>query len=58
MAGFFGAGSLFAPLVANVGNWFGAGVGLALGITSAGQALGQGAVPYATAILIGGIAVA
>lgn len=52
LAGFFGAGSLFAPLVANVGNWFGAGVGLALGITSAGQALGQGGVPYGTAIMI------
>ena len=52
LAGFFGAGSLFAPLFANVGRWFGAGVGLAIGITSAGQALGQGGVPYATAILI------
>ena len=53
LAGFFGAGSLFAPLFANVGRWFGAGVGLAIGITSAGQALGQGGVPFATAILIG-----
>lgn len=52
LAGFFGAGSLFAPLVANVGKWFGAGVGLALGITSAGQALGQGGVPFTTAIII------
>ena len=52
LAGFFGAGSLFAPLFANVGRWFGAGVGLAFGITSAGQALGQGGVPYGTAILI------
>ena len=52
LAGFFGAGSLFAPLFANVGRWFGAGVGLAIGITSAGQALGQGGVPYATALLI------
>ena len=53
LAGFFGAGSLFAPLFANVGKWFGAGVGLAIGITSAGQALGQGGVPFGTAILIG-----
>jgi predicted MFS family arabinose efflux permease len=52
-AGFFGAGALFAPLVANVGNWFKAGAGLALGITAAGQALGQGGVPFGTAILIG-----
>jgi len=53
IAGFFGAGSLFAPLVANVGNWFNKGVGLAIGIVSAGQALGQGAVPFGIAILIG-----
>lgn len=53
IAGFLGAGSLFAPLVANVGNWFKTHVGLALGIVSAGQALGQGAVPYGAAILIG-----
>jgi len=55
LAGFFGAGALFAPLVANVGKWFGAGVGLALGITSAGQALGQGGVPFTTAIITGAI---
>jgi MFS family permease len=55
IAGFLGAGSLFAPLVANVGNWFKTHVGLALGIVSAGQALGQGAVPYGAAILIGGV---
>jgi len=53
VGGFFGAGSLFAPLIANVGNWFRSHVGLALGITSAGQALGQGGVPYAAALFIG-----
>ncbi len=53
LAGFLGAGSLFAPLIANVGNWFKYGAGLALGIASAGQALGQGGVPFATAVLIG-----
>lgn len=53
IGGFLGAGSLFAPLVANVGNWFTKGAGLAVGIVSAGQALGQGAVPYCIAILIG-----
>ncbi len=42
LAGFLGAGSLFAPLIANVGNWFKSGAGLAIGIASAGQALGQG----------------
>lgn len=55
VAGFLGAGSLFAPLVANVGNWFSSNVGLALGITSAGQALGQGGVPYGAALLIGAL---
>ena len=53
VAGFLGAGALFAPLVANVGNWFRSGAGLALGIASAGQALGQSAVPFGVAILIG-----
>ena len=53
LGGFLGAGSLFAPLVANVGNWFATGAGLALGIASAGQALGQGGVPYGIAVLIG-----
>lgn len=52
VAGFLGAGALFAPLIANVGSWFGTGAGLALGITAAGQALGQGGVPFGTAILI------
>jgi MFS family permease len=40
VAGVFGAG-LFAPLIAVVGNWFPAGAGLAIGIASAGQALGM-----------------
>jgi MFS family permease len=53
VAGFLGAGALFAPLIANVGNWFKTGAGLALGIAAAGQALGQGGVPFGTAILIG-----
>jgi MFS family permease len=52
VAGFLGAGSLFTPLVANVGNWFTRNVGLALGIASAGQALGQGGVPFASALFI------
>jgi MFS family permease len=53
LAGFFGAGALFTPLVANVGSWFKTGAGLALGITAAGQALGQGGVPFGAAVLIG-----
>lgn len=52
IAGFFGAGAIFAPVMALVGNWFVAGAGLAIGIVSAGQALGQGGVPYASSFLI------
>lgn len=52
LAGFFGGGSLFAPLIALVGNWFRTGAGLALGIAAAGQAVGQGAVPFGSAFLI------
>jgi MFS family permease len=52
LAGLLGAGALFAPLVAHVGNWFKQGAGLALGIASAGQALGQGGVPFGAALLI------
>jgi MFS family permease len=52
IAGFVGGGALFAPLIALVGNWFRSGAGLAIGIVSAGQALGQGAVPFGTAHLI------
>jgi MFS family permease len=55
VAGFLGAGALFAPLIAHVGNWFASGAGLALGIASAGQALGQGGVPFGTAVLISAI---
>jgi MFS family permease len=51
LAGVFGAG-LFAPLIALVGAWFPVGAGLAIGIASAGQAVGQGGVPFATAMLI------
>ena len=54
-AGFLGAGALFAPIIANVGNWFKRSAGLALGIASAGQALGQGGVPFGAAVLIGAV---
>lgn len=43
---FIGGGSLFAPMIANTSRWFKTGVGLAIGIVSGGQALGQGLVPY------------
>src|SRR3970282_1457013 len=52
IAGFFGAGAIFAPGMALVGNWFAAGAGPAIGIVCAGQALGQGGVPYASSFLI------
>jgi MFS family permease len=52
IAGAFGGGSLFAPLIALVGGWFRAGAGLAIGIASAGQAVGQGGVPFGAAFLI------
>ncbi len=52
IAGFAGGGAMFAPLIALVGNWFRSGAGLAIGVASAGQALGQGAVPFGTAHLI------
>jgi MFS family permease len=52
VAGFFGAGAIFPPVMALVGNWFAVGAGLAIGIVSAGQALGQGGVPFASSYLI------
>jgi len=52
VAGAFGGGSLFAPLIALVGNWFRTSAGLAIGIVSAGQAVGQGGVPFGTTFLI------
>ncbi|MGF1594323.1 MAG: MFS transporter [Kiloniellaceae bacterium] len=52
LAGAFGAGSLFAPLIALVGNWFRTGAGLAIGIAAAGQAVGQGGIPFGTTFLI------
>ena len=55
IAGFLGAGSLFTPLIANIGRWFVVAPGLALGIASAGQAMGQGGIPYGAALLIGEI---
>lgn len=52
LAGFFGAAGIFAPIMSLVGKWFPVGAGLAIGIASAGQALGQGGVPFGSALLI------
>lgn len=57
VAGFFGAAGIFAPIMALVGKWFPVGAGLAIGIASAGQALGQGYVPFVSALLIDGLGV-
>lgn len=51
-AGAFGGGALFAPVIALVGGWFRTGRGLAIGIASAGQGLGQGLVPFTAGHLI------
>lgn len=52
LAGAVGGGALFAPLFATVGNWFPGMAGLAIGIAAAGQAVGQGGVPFLSAYLI------
>ncbi|SMF48728.1 Major Facilitator Superfamily protein [Tistlia consotensis] len=51
-AGALGGAAFFAPLIALVSNWFAVGAGLAIGIASAGQAMGQGGVPFVAALLI------
>jgi MFS family permease len=52
LAGALGGGALFAPIFATVGNWFPGMAGLAIGIAAAGQAVGQGGVPFVSAYLI------
>lgn len=54
IAGLLGGGTLFAPIFVYVGNWFPKGAGLAIGIAAAGQAVGQGGVPFLAAWLIDG----
>jgi MFS family permease len=50
--GAFGSAVVGAPLFANVGFWFTHNPGLALGVTAAGGAFGQGVVPYFSGMLI------
>jgi MFS family permease len=56
-AGFFGAGAIFSPVMAAVGNWFHVGAGTAIGIAAAGQALGQGGVPFVSSFLINSLGI-
>lgn len=51
LLGGVGAAAVFSPMLSNVGRWFGPGRGLAMGLTTAGQALGMGGVPYICALL-------
>lgn len=50
--GAFGHAAVSSPLYANIGLWFKKNVGLALGLTVAGSAFGQGTIPYITQYLI------
>ena len=52
LAGAVGGGTLFAPTFAYVGNWFPKAAGVAIGVAAAGQAIGQGGVPFLAAYLI------
>lgn len=52
VAGAISGGAFFAPVIAVVGSWFKTSAGLAIGIASAGQGLGQGLVPFAAGHLI------
>ena len=52
LIGAVGFASLFAPLIALTGLWFNERKGLAIGIVTAGGAIGQGVVPYLGRLLI------
>lgn len=52
LIGAVGFACLFTPLTALTGLWFNARKGLAIGIATAGGALGQGVVPYLGRLLI------
>jgi MFS family permease len=50
--GAFGNAMVSTPLFANVGFWFRSRPGLAIGITAAGGAFGQGVIPYLAGLSI------
>ena len=54
MFGAFGNALVSAPLFANVAFWFQNKPGLALGITAAGGAFGQGIMPYICGLIVEG----
>jgi len=53
--GFLGFGCLFTPILALTGLWFDKRKGLALGIVTAGGAIGQGVIPYIERVLISSV---
>ena len=52
LIGAIGFACLFTPILALTGLWFNRRKGLAIGIVTAGGAIGQGIVPYVTQLLI------
>lgn len=52
LIGFAGFACLFTPILALAGLWISARKGLAIGIATAGGAIGQGIVPYVLQLLI------
>ncbi|MBX9847383.1 MAG: MFS transporter [Xanthobacteraceae bacterium] len=52
LVGAIGFACLFTPVLALTGLWFSARKGLAIGIVTAGGAIGQGVVPYLAQLLI------
>ncbi|MCZ6605606.1 MAG: MFS transporter [Alphaproteobacteria bacterium] len=50
--GMFGFGCLFTPLLALTGLWFNKRKGMAIGIVTAGGAIGQGVVPFVLRLVI------
>ncbi|MCZ6496621.1 MAG: MFS transporter, partial [Alphaproteobacteria bacterium] len=52
LMGGFGSSSLDVPLLANIGHWFNRNKGLAIGLATAGRALGQGFVPFLSGYMI------
>ena len=52
LIGAMGFACLFTPMVALTGRWFNARKGFAIGVVTAGGALGQGAVPYVAGLII------